>query len=57
MIAKVRRRWTSEANSGREDDSAETARSDIREPVAGKPGWIKGGLEHPRESGMDTGSR
>src|ERR1700743_1345100 len=48
MIAKVRRRSTSEASGGRADDSEETGISDTREPVAGKPGWIKGGSNIPQ---------
>jgi hypothetical protein len=41
MIAKVRRRATSAASGECEGFSVETARSDISEPVAGKPGRIK----------------
>jgi hypothetical protein len=41
MIAKVRRRATSVASGERDGDSAERARSDISEPVTGKPGRIK----------------
>jgi hypothetical protein len=41
MIAKVRRRATSEASGEWDGFSVETARSDINEPVAGKPGRIK----------------
>jgi hypothetical protein len=41
MIAKVRRRATSVASGEWEGFSVETARSDISEPVAGKPGRIK----------------
>src|SRR5712691_13035030 len=41
MIAKVRRRATSVASGEPDGDSAERARSDMREHLAGKPGRIK----------------
>src|SRR6202035_4339158 len=46
MIAKVRRRATSVASGERDGDSVESARSDISEPVAGKPGRIKEDQHH-----------
>jgi hypothetical protein len=41
MIAKVRRRSTSVASGDWTGFVVESARSDISEPVAGKPGRIK----------------
>jgi hypothetical protein len=46
MMAKVRRRATSAESGERDGDSAIRARSDISEPVAGKPGAIKGFAGH-----------
>jgi hypothetical protein len=42
MMANVRRRSTSVAIGELDGDSAVRIRSDISEPVAGKPGAIKG---------------